>query len=292
MKTTITEDQRYTSLLDPESPTEMARLMLQDRLLTEGMDGVFPERHDLENIQTILDVGCGPGGWVLDVAHTYPDRKVIGIDISPTIITYAQAQAAAQRLNNASFSIMDALQPLNFASGTFDLVNVRAAVGFIPRTQWMMFLLHCLRVLRPGGILRITEGEIVDLTNSEAVEKMHAWAAQVLRVKGYGFSLDGSHLGITPILGDLMGEVGCQNIQSKSHLLDFSTGTSLHDSQYQNYMVWPLLMKSALISTLSITEEEFDQTYQQMLEEMQSPQFRGLWSLLTVFGEKTRVRYL
>jgi SAM-dependent methyltransferase len=283
------KERLHTSLFDPESPTETARLMLQHRMLTEGMHGVFPERRNLDNIQTILDVGCGPGGWALDVAHTYPDRRVIGIDINATVIAYAQAQAIAQRLSNVSFCTMDALRPLHFVEGMFDLVNVRAAVSFIPSVQWMTFLQYCLRVLRPGGILRVTEAEIVNLTNGEAVEKIHSWAVQVLHIKGYGFSVDGSHLGITTILGDLMKEVGCQNIQSKSHLLDFSAGTALHDSQYQNYMVWTLLSKAVLLHERITTEEDFDQVYQQMLAEMQMPQFRGLWSLLTVWGEKTRV---
>ena len=95
----MTENQpsepHHTYVMDPESATEMARLMLQDRLVTEGMQGIFSERTDLDNIQAILDVGCGPGGWALDVAHTYPDRKVVGIDISQTMLDYAHAAAVA-----------------------------------------------------------------------------------------------------------------------------------------------------------------------------------------------------
>jgi ubiquinone/menaquinone biosynthesis C-methylase UbiE len=286
----MTENQtskpRHTYLMDPESPTEMARLMLQDRLVTEGMHGIFPERSSLENIQTILDVACGPGGWALDVAHTYPDKTVFGIDISTTMITYAQAQASAQRLSNASFMIMNALEPLNFAEGMFDLVNARAAMGFVPRAQWPTFLGHCFRVLRPGGILRLTEAEVVGLTNSPACEKMMSWTTKRLHAKKYGFSHDGSHIGILPMLGLLLQEAGCVNIQFKPHMLDFSTGTDLHESQYQNYMVWPMLAKKAFINEGIAAEEEFDQIYQQMLEDMQLPRFRGLNSMLTVWGEK------
>ena len=51
---------------DPESGAEMARLMDQDRLITKGMGGLFPERDDeLAGIRRILDIGCGPevGLW-------------------------------------------------------------------------------------------------------------------------------------------------------------------------------------------------------------------------------------
>jgi len=278
------EDHHY--VLDPESATEMARLMQQDRIVTEGMHGFFPERSNLDDIHAILDVGCGPGGWALDVAQTYPDRKVVGIDISATMVTYAQAQATAQRLSNVTFMVMNALQPLNFAEGTFDLVNVRGATSSVPRAQWSTFLRHSFRILRPGGILRVTEAEIVGLTNSLGHERMVSWVSLALQNKGYGFSPDGSHLGMLPVLGLLLQEVGCANIQSMSHMLDFSPGTALHESQYQNYKVWVALLKPVVLEHSRITEEEFDQTYQQMLLDMQLPQFRGLWSMLTVWGEK------
>ena len=88
------------------------------------------------------------------------------------------------------------------------------------------------------------------------------------------------------MLGLLLQEVGCVHISSMPHILDFSSGTPLHESQHQNYMIWPLMLKTSLLTTLPITGEEFDQTYQQMLSEIQMSQFRGLWSLLTVWGVK------
>ena len=80
-----------TYILDAESGTEMARLMKQDRLLTQGMGGLFPERDDVSSMHAILDIACGPGGWVLDVAYAYPKIEVVGIDISNTMIEYARA---------------------------------------------------------------------------------------------------------------------------------------------------------------------------------------------------------
>src|SRR3989442_4575609 len=59
---------------DPESGAEMARLLNQDYLVTKGMEGLFAERsNDFSGIQRILDVACGPGGWVQEVAFAHPE---------------------------------------------------------------------------------------------------------------------------------------------------------------------------------------------------------------------------
>ncbi|RIA91331.1 hypothetical protein C1645_822183 [Glomus cerebriforme] len=33
----------------------------------------------------VLDVGCGPGTWLLDLAHEYKHTKFVGVDIEPTV---------------------------------------------------------------------------------------------------------------------------------------------------------------------------------------------------------------
>ncbi len=40
--------------IDAESATEMARLINQDRLFTENMGGLFPERNDVSSMHDIL----------------------------------------------------------------------------------------------------------------------------------------------------------------------------------------------------------------------------------------------
>src|SRR4051812_46651907 len=106
-------EQQNPYFIDTESAAEMARLLDQDRLLTQGMGGLLVERNnDFSGITRVLDVGCGPGGWVQEVAFTSPEIEVIGIDISRTMIEYAQTQAQVQHLDNAVFAIMDATRPL------------------------------------------------------------------------------------------------------------------------------------------------------------------------------------
>jgi tRNA G46 methylase TrmB len=87
------ESSENTYVFDPESSEEMARLINQDRLLTRAMGGVFPgvSASDISNLHQVLDLGCGPGGWVLDVAFEYPQIEAAGIDISRMMVDYANA---------------------------------------------------------------------------------------------------------------------------------------------------------------------------------------------------------
>ena len=143
------EDNTY--LLDTESPAEMARLINQERLLTQAMNGPLAGL-DPSTFQRLLDLGCGPGGWVLDVAFAYPGMEVAGVDISKTMIEYANARARSQQLSNTSFGLMDITKPLDFGDDSFDLVNTRFLFAALRRDAWPSFIAECMRILRPGGI--------------------------------------------------------------------------------------------------------------------------------------------
>ena len=52
-------------VIDPESAAEMTRLLNKSRLQTRHMGGLLPEQPDATVFQDVLDIGCGPGGWVV-----------------------------------------------------------------------------------------------------------------------------------------------------------------------------------------------------------------------------------
>src|SRR5450432_3339515 len=139
-----------TYILDPESVAEMTRLIQLDQFTTRAMGGPLEEHPDPSHLRRVLDLACGPGGWVLDVAFDYPEIEVMGVDISETMLRYAIARAQSQQIANASFG----------------LVNIRLLVGVLARTAWPAFLQECQRITRPGGIMRLTEADNAGLTNS------------------------------------------------------------------------------------------------------------------------------
>src|SRR5450432_235720 len=167
-------------VFEAESASEVARLIERNTFFKKIMGGNFPERANLDGIVRILDIGCGPGGWAIDVATSYPDIEVVGIDISETMISSAKSEAQKYMLENMEFLQMNALQPLKFPGEHFNLVNMRAAVEYIPRRNWNALLQECYRITQPGGILRLTEADRIAHTNSRAFERFHYFYSQML----------------------------------------------------------------------------------------------------------------
>jgi SAM-dependent methyltransferase len=122
---------------DRSNQEELNRLRVFDYTLTAGMGGVLPEQPDPTAFPRVPDVGCGTGGWLIELAKTTPTcTRLVGADVSFTFVEYARAQAeAAQVSDRVEFRLMDALLMLEFPTGTFDLVNHRAAqAGCAPGT--------------------------------------------------------------------------------------------------------------------------------------------------------------
>src|SRR5436305_9786977 len=100
---------------------ESARLLVQHRYFTAALGGLLPDTLPLHKVKTVLDVGCGPGGWVLDLVRQHRHVQATGIDISAHAVREASRLAQMHKIHSASFQQMDATQPLAFANETFDL---------------------------------------------------------------------------------------------------------------------------------------------------------------------------
>ncbi len=278
-----------TYLFDSENATEMARLINLDRFTTQGMGGPLAGLPATVPLDTVLDIACGPGGWVLDVAFVHPESEVMGIDISQTMISYANARARSQGILNASFGVMNILQPLDFGDNCFDLVNMRFLGGVLRPEKWSRLLGECYRVLKPGGILRWTEADKPGMTNSVAFERLDYLLALLLRQRGYGFSPDGRLYGFTMMLPRYLRLAGLGNIQLRSHVLEFSAGSEANEDVLRNMevaftMAIPLLTEARLAS-----KREIESLIRQMRGEMLAEDFCGVWCYLSACGEKQLV---
>ncbi|HVB74172.1 MAG TPA: methyltransferase domain-containing protein [Ktedonobacteraceae bacterium] len=273
-------------ILDTESATEMARLMSQDQATTMALGGVLPERQNsLEGFDSILDIGCGPGGWVLEIAQKYEKKRVVGVDISRLMIQYARAQAFTQRLNNAEFVMANALGPMPFDDNSFDLLNARFIVGFTAKNSWLPLLQECLRILRPGGVIRLTEGDLGTST-SVSYDEISMMIPRLLKAIGLSFSPDGRSIGIIPVLSRLLRQAGFKDIGKMAHVIvnaPDEPGSSMwiEDFKVTTQTVLPTLIKLGIT-----TQTEFDELYERAMRDAMSPEFSALLYFVTMWGVK------
>jgi SAM-dependent methyltransferase len=277
---------RNRYVIDIEQGAETARLVEQDRLVTLAMGGLLPEQADPSAIKQVLDIACGPGSWVIEMPYAYPHMHLTGIDLSATTITYARAVAQTTWRDNVTFRVMDACQPLDFADACFDLVNGRFLVGFLDQGSWPRLVAECLRILKPGGILRLSECEL-GLSSSLSLQCFRRLLAQALYAQGRTFSVDGQSIGICHVLGKLLRDAGFLQVQHRPFLLEASSGTSLYNSSMQETALTFALLKPYLIGSALVDEARFDKLYRDLLDDMASVDFTSVSFGLTVWGIKS-----
>lgn len=112
----------------------------------------------LERGAEVLDVGCGHGRALVNMAKAYPESRFTGIDILESAVARARAHAEAEgvsdRVRFAQHDLADGIP------GTFDLIT---ALDVVHDVQDPPRLLRDARAaLRPGGRMMIMEINVAD----------------------------------------------------------------------------------------------------------------------------------
>lgn len=106
----------------------------------------------------VLEIGPGPGNFTVALARRVASQGMQGsvtcIEIQPEIINMLRKLLTTQEINNVEILQGDA-QKLSLPEESFDMVFLAAVVGEVPDAQ--AFFHECTRVLKPGGILAVTE---------------------------------------------------------------------------------------------------------------------------------------
>lgn len=278
---------------DRSSEDEMTRLQVQSQMLTASMGGILAEQPDPTGFQSVLDVGCGTGEWLIEAAKTYPSMtRLVGIDISGKMLNYARAQAEAQQVSDrVQFLTMDALRVLEFPDNSFDLVNQRFGFSYLRTWDWPKLLSEYLRVARSGAVIRITEPNIMaesdgmaeGNTTSPALLRLGQIQLQAFHQAGYFATPEGD--AVINELTRLFHHYGLQNVQTREHVTEYRAGTVQGQRFYEDMKH---LFKTALPFYRKWTQipDDYETIYQQMLNEILQPDFMGIVKMRTVWGTK------
>ncbi|MBN1946707.1 MAG: methyltransferase domain-containing protein [Bradymonadales bacterium] len=116
-------------------------------------------RLELEPDFAVLELGPGPGYFSPAVARALPQGKLVLVDIQQEMLEMAKKRLDDQGVVNVEYCQGDALA-LPAEDGSFDVAFLVSVLGEVPDRARSVKELH--RVLRPGGLLSVTEMGLFD----------------------------------------------------------------------------------------------------------------------------------
>ncbi|CAG8762666.1 16436_t:CDS:2, partial [Dentiscutata erythropus] len=141
---------------------------LRHNLIREVFNGNFssPIRNELNNGELkILDVGCGFGTWLFEMSSDFQNCQFVGVDKTPQ-------HFIANKPKNVDFVSADVTKGLPFNDESFDFIHIQNLVFDLRDKQWDSLIRECVRVLRPGGYIEITETKFGAKSFGPELEKL------------------------------------------------------------------------------------------------------------------------
>ncbi|KAI9476027.1 MAG: S-adenosyl-L-methionine-dependent methyltransferase [Benjaminiella poitrasii] len=203
-------DSHNTSIL-PRDELEQDRLNSQHFSLKALYGGnILPSvKNSLPANAKILDLGCGSGCWVMEMAVEHPYYQFIGVDMAdmfPTTI----------RPENVKFELYNILNGLSYPDNSFDYIHMRLMITGLRSEEWPKVIAEIYRVLKPGGLVQLVESDFTEKTNIQVVETFNSEFRKAL-----------VELGLDPWIGSklnsLLTEVKFDVIETDIKYLDYSS---------------------------------------------------------------------
>lgn len=273
-----------TYFLDAESLVEVSRLIAQEQIVTE-LVGLLPPNVDGNALSNVLDMGSGPGGWLLDLKKLYPQIRGIGIDTSEKMLKMSSLLAQAEGSTTVTFTDMDARTPLQFPDNSFDYVQMRLCQSFLLPSFWPAVLREVYRVLKVGGWFRVTDLEIT-LSNKKHTEEMYDILPRVWSKVGRSPSPTGRTIGLVTTVNSLLANAGFQERELKLYPLQLAYTDAQHTFEKESIALAYMRLRDYFQQHGGYSDTQLTEVFQQANLEIDQPDYISVSILLSCWGRK------
>ena len=175
----------------------------------------------LKSGETVVDLGSGGGfDCFLAVREVGSSGRVIGVDMTPDMVSKARANALKGQYENVEFRLGE-IEHLPIADATADVIISNCVINLSPNKSQVFR--DAFRVLKPGGRLAISDV----VATIELPEEMRSNAGLIAGCMGNASLIDD--------LEAMMHEAGFQRIriqpkdESKEFIKDWAPGHNVTD---------------------------------------------------------------
>ncbi|KAB2968668.1 class I SAM-dependent methyltransferase [Zoogloea sp.] len=140
----------------------------------------------IQGARSVLDLGCGPATQLSQIAQLNPDIQFTGIDLSPTMLSDAEAHVRNLGLKNVRFIEGDITTLEKVGDASMDGVISTMALHHLPKLELLANTFKSVRrVLTPGGAVYLT-----DFGRLKSLKSVIFFAYMNARYQPHLFSLD------------------------------------------------------------------------------------------------------
>jgi ubiquinone/menaquinone biosynthesis C-methylase UbiE len=161
----------------PHNLQEANRLDFQHYLLKHAFQANYLA--PIVNPGNILDVACGTGRWMLEMATTFPTTNITGIDLIPPV-----AGSMINFPSTCKFITRNIIDGLPFTNQSFDFVHQRLLILSLALSYWPTAIQELVRITRSGGWVELVEVDL-ELHNPGPMGKLiGTWIKQITDEQG------------------------------------------------------------------------------------------------------------
>jgi arsenite methyltransferase len=141
---------------------------------------------------TVLDLACGPGPLLLELAPLYPDCRFIGADLSRPMLDVLTESCAARGIRNVETLCEDIRVMPSLASGSVDMIITTSALHHLPDLECLGQVFdRAERLLKPeGGVYVFDFGLVKSPRTRELLVADVASKAPAVTAVDYAHSLN------------------------------------------------------------------------------------------------------
>lgn len=243
----------------PNNLQEVNRLDFQHYMLRYVLEANYLAPLVPEQVNMMLDVGCGTGRWIYEMAQQFPHSRLVGIDhVLPDANLHVPPTCMFQQCN--------VLNGIPFPDHQFDYVHQRLLVLALPLAKWPFVLRELVRVTRPGGWIELVESDGIFThvgSPGTANAQLFEWGHHTLKPRG----IDPLQVRNIPAMLEAM---PVENIHT--HPVSIPTGRwagRVGQMSLSNTQAALLGMKPLICAANNVSEEDFDRLLTQAFLEFE-----------------------